>query len=323
MDESTVAIAGAANGVTIGIPVFNEQDRIERAVRSAASQCERLVVADNASTDNTERICRGLLAEFPHMEYIRHACNLGALENWYFLLSITSSPYFMTLGSHDYIDENFIETVRGVLAADPSVVLAAGGLCYEYESEEVAGPSRDVAFGAWTAGRHDDPAVRVRSFLFDRVRLPWAMYGVFRTDAYKACFTRDIPPYGVDTVFLAKIAYRGKIVVVNDTSYHAWIRCSNEPRSTYVERLIGKKEGEGVRKYMRNAMRVALFEVMLDSEQPATGGERVALRYKAMERFGMFKRKGFDLWFYVLYAPVKLARKFRRFRQKVGGGCAA
>ncbi|MBT8120914.1 MAG: glycosyltransferase, partial [Gammaproteobacteria bacterium] len=41
------------NGLTIGIPVYNEKDRIERAIRSAAPQCEKLIVSDNASSDGT------------------------------------------------------------------------------------------------------------------------------------------------------------------------------------------------------------------------------------------------------------------------------
>lgn len=319
MISSSATNAGLPNGVTIGIPVYNEQDRVERAIRCAAPQCERLVVADNASTDATEVVCRRLAAEYPHMEYVRHERNLGALENWYFLLSVTDSPYFMTLGSHDFIDDNFIETLRGVLEADPLVMLAAGGLCYEYESEAAPGPTRDSGFGAWEAGRQDDPASRVRSFLFDEVRLPWAMYGLFRADAYTECFTRDLPPYGIDVIFLAKIAHRGKIVVVEDTHYHAWIRSSGDTRSTYVERLIGKKERVGVRKRMRNAMRAAMFNVLLDSERPATFSERLALRYRAMSRFGTFRKSSVDPWFYVLFVPVKAARKLRRVRRSVLG----
>lgn len=319
MNGSTPAADGRQNGVTIGIPVYNEQDRIERAIHCAAPQCERLVVADNASTDGTESICRRLELIYPHLEYVRHTHNIGALENWHFLLSVTESPYFMTLGSHDFIEDNFIETLRGVLESDPSVMLAAGSLCYEYESPEDSGPTTDGNFNTWAAGAQEDPAKRLRSLLFDEVRLPWAMYGVFRTQAYKECFTRDIPPYGVDTIFLAKIIRRGKIIVTNDTHYHAWIRARKDVSSTYLERLLGSKARNRVRKRMRNAMRVAMFDLLLDSESPATFSGRQMLRQEAMTRFGTFKLDGIDPWFFLLYVPVKLARKWKRLRRLIAG----
>ncbi|MCP5300203.1 MAG: glycosyltransferase family 2 protein [Chromatiaceae bacterium] len=313
---ATAADRGRANGVTIAIPVYNEQDRVERAIRSAAPQCERLIVADNASTDGTAAVCERLLAEYPNMEYVRHEHNLGALENWYYLLSVTRSSYFMTLGSHDFIDDDFIATLLPIFEADDAVMLASAGLRYEYDDgDETAG--RDIrAFSAWRSGMHDDPVVRLRSFFFDDVNLLWTMYGLFRADAYKDCFTRDLPVYGADVVFLARIARRGKIAITDATTYHAWRRSTRDTRSAYVERMVGQKKGVATRKRMRNEMLAAMFEVLSDTERPPTLVERLRLRFKAMTKFGTFRQRGPDLPFFALYVPVKLARKYRRLARR-------
>ena len=301
------------NGVTIGIPVFNEELRIERAVRCAAPQCDRLIVADNASSDGTQAVCRRLQREFPNMDYVRHGYNMGALENWHFILEATETPFFMTLGSHDYIDGDFIETLLRVLVSDDSVVLAAGGLSPQNEmnSHEVS------VFNAWQAGLQEDAADRVRSLLFDRAHLAWAIYGLFRTEAYKACFTRDLPPYGIDVVFLAKIAMRGKIAILADAQYHAWTRNKGDETSGYVERILGRKENSGNQLTMRNTLRVALFDILSTAEAPSGILSALALRFQTMVRFGTFKRTGGDIPYYALYLPVKIVRKFDRLSRAV------
>jgi len=308
--STPVPTSGQRNGVTIGIPVFNEQDRIERAIRCAAPQCERLVVADNASTDATETICRRLATEYTHLEYVRHEQNMGSLENWHFLLSVTDSPYFMTLGSHDYIDANYIDTLLAIMLADDSVIVAVGNLCFEYE--EGSGPNTDEAFNAWEGGIQENAAARVRSFIFDDAQLAWLMQGLFRTHEYKTHFTRDLPPYGIDAVFLATILQHGKIVVSPATRYHAWIRHSKGNHPSYLERLIGKKSRSSKRNRMRNNMRAALYKVLLGSEEPSTLLDITRLRFQVMTRLGTFKLNDTDPMFYLLYIPVKLARKLRR-----------
>lgn len=296
------------NGVTIGIPVFNEDGRIERAIRSAAPQCERLIVADNASTDATGEICQRLLNAFPNMEYFRHDRNIGALQNWHFLLNETRSDYFMTLGSHDYIDPDFIQTLLVKLEADSNRVLAAGGLILDYDdrSEGIG------AFNNWKQGLQDEAVDRVWSLLFDRAHLAWAIYGLFKTDVYKQCFTQDLPPYGIDVVFLAKVAKQGKIAIVDTTSYHAWIRRKDDDKTGYVERILGKKAKPGKEKNMRNELRVALFDILASCVPKKGTWANLTLRYQVMVRFGTFTKPGTDMAFYLLYLPVKIARKFGR-----------
>ena len=172
------------NGLTIGIPVYNEEERIERAIRCAGHQCEKLIVADNASTDDTGAICQKLLPEFPNMEYIRNPENVGAINNWFRILEKTETPYIMFLGSHDHIDKDYVGKVLLVMNSDASIEVATGELHFDYESRT----ERVASYNNWTGGMNDDAYSRVRAFLFCRAHLAWGAYGIFRTASFKRCF---------------------------------------------------------------------------------------------------------------------------------------
>jgi glycosyltransferase involved in cell wall biosynthesis len=306
------------NSVTIGIPVYNEQDRIEQAIRSAAPQCGRLIVADNASTDKTESICRSLQLSYPNMEYFRHATNLGSLENWHFLISNADTPYFMTLGSHDTIEAGFIDTLLETLSSDSAIALAAGGLFYNYEFDPSSVLRPDVGFNNWKGGIDPSPAQRVKSFLFADARLPWAMYGLFRTEVYKKCFTRDLPLDGLDLVFLAKIAQHGKVVINQHARYYAWVRSVEDTREKYAERISGSKENAKQLLKMKIARRTEIHKILTNSLQPKSFFARLKLRFEAMARFGPYKLPSSDPWFYLLFLPSKVVGEARRLKRRVG-----
>lgn len=304
------------NGLTIGIPVYNEEDRVAHAIRSAAHQCERLIVADNASTDRTETVCRSLLREFPNMEYIRHARNLGAKGNWVHILGMTATPYLMFLGSHDHIDGNFTDTVLPALVNDTTVEVATGELYFDYgtRTEQVA------AYCNWAGGMQESPRARVCSFLYDRAPLVWGAYGIYRTVTFRRWFTDALPVYGIDVIFLARILKAGRFRIVHGAGYHAWVKSGNEAKSAYLERVVARKHASGERLALRNEFRLAQHDAIAEFYPAASPWKRLALRYRSMVRFGMFRTAGTDPLFYLLYLPVKLARKLERLARRTRRG---
>jgi glycosyltransferase involved in cell wall biosynthesis len=66
--------------INIGMPVYNGAEFLHRAVDSLLSQTEgnfELLISDNASTDDTEAICREYLKRDPRVRYVRHERNRG------------------------------------------------------------------------------------------------------------------------------------------------------------------------------------------------------------------------------------------------------
>jgi len=306
---------GLYTGVTIGIPVFNEEKLIRRAAESIVGQCERLIIADNASSDGTQQVCLDLAREFPNIEYIRHAQNRGSLENWHFLLSKAETPYFMVLGSHDFVAPNFIRTLKQLLDSDSNAVLAAAALHFQQHMPEEGNVIKDSVFSSWTNGALDEVIHRVRSTVFDDVNLSWAMYGLYRAEVYKRCFTRDLPIVGGDNVFLCKVSTFGKILISNETAYYAQSR-ERDTGHDYVLRITANSKTSKSYKKIKSQRRIQMYHILNSVEQPKSFLKGALLRYRFMSRHGTFKIEKFDLMFFLLIIPSKIASEIRRAVRK-------
>jgi len=113
--------------VTIVIPTYRRPDRLRRAVQSALSQKYtniRVVVFDNASSDDTAEVMRDLQLGDPRVEYVCHDRNIGMIENFNFALASINTPFFAFLSDDDYLLDNFIEDSMHAFDAHPKVQVA-------------------------------------------------------------------------------------------------------------------------------------------------------------------------------------------------------
>lgn len=113
--------------VAIGMPVFNGENYIADAIESVLAQTFQdfeLVIADNASTDATESICRAYAARDFRIRYYRNACNRGAGYNYELVYRLSSpTDYFKWLAHDDRIAPTFLAKAVAALDADPAAVL--------------------------------------------------------------------------------------------------------------------------------------------------------------------------------------------------------
>ena len=116
--------------VSIGMPVFNGGVTIRDALESLLAQTFtdfELIISDNGSTDDTEKICREYDAKDERIRYVRQPKNRGAAANWAFLLDQAVGEYFMWAAHDDLWDSSYIYELTSVLDADSSVGLAFSG----------------------------------------------------------------------------------------------------------------------------------------------------------------------------------------------------
>jgi glycosyltransferase involved in cell wall biosynthesis len=114
--------------VSIGIPVFNMQATVARAIDSVLAQTFgdfELLVSDNVSSDGTEAICREYAARDGRIRYTRQPARIGVLENFRYVLDAAVAPYFMWLSADDFVLPSLLERAVGVLDARPDVVCVA------------------------------------------------------------------------------------------------------------------------------------------------------------------------------------------------------
>jgi glycosyltransferase involved in cell wall biosynthesis len=112
--------------VSIGLPVYNRERFLRQSLDALLHQTFTdfdLIISDNASTDETEQICREYARGDRRVRYHRNQSNIGAPRNFNQTFALSSAKYFKWATSDDLCAPQFLELALGVLEGDPAVVL--------------------------------------------------------------------------------------------------------------------------------------------------------------------------------------------------------
>jgi glycosyltransferase involved in cell wall biosynthesis len=103
--------------LSIGMPVYNGQKFIEEAICSILSQefsDFELIISDNASSDQTETICKHLCGKDKRIIYFRQESNIGALRNFEFVLDQARGRFFMWAACDDLWSHNWTNDLLAI-----------------------------------------------------------------------------------------------------------------------------------------------------------------------------------------------------------------
>jgi len=117
---------GSKPKLSIGLPVFNGEKYLKEALDSILNQTFsdfELIISDNASTDQTEQICREYAAKDGRIRYYRNEKNIGAPKNFNRVFELSSSEYFKWAPHDDVLAPTLLQKCVNVLDNDPAVVL--------------------------------------------------------------------------------------------------------------------------------------------------------------------------------------------------------
>jgi glycosyltransferase involved in cell wall biosynthesis len=112
--------------VSIGMPVYNGIPFLKETLDSILAQTFHdfeLIISDNASTDETEEICRAYAAKEKRIRYYRQQENQGAAWNHNHVVELATGEYFKWQSHDDLCHPQFVEKCVRILDRDPSVVL--------------------------------------------------------------------------------------------------------------------------------------------------------------------------------------------------------
>jgi glycosyltransferase involved in cell wall biosynthesis len=187
--------------LTIGIPTYNRSAFLRAALASALQQTSKevkIVVLDNASTDDTEKMVR----EYgPRVRYERNTSNIGLNANFNRLVEYCDTEYFSWLQDDDCLHPAFAERALGALRSDSSVkvysayALVSHGMLSHYKPQ-VYGPPFPVDFLGSSGVRIYDGRLLAPFSLFMSVTFP--PVAAFRTEDLRA-YLRN--PTGMTTLF--------------------------------------------------------------------------------------------------------------------------
>lgn len=115
--------------VDIVVPCYQYGHFLRECVASVLTQEVsdlRVLIIDNASTDNTLEVARELAAEDNRVEVVAHRSNLGHLASFNEGIDWASASYFMVLCTDDLLAPSCLSRAVSIMEQHPEVVLTYG-----------------------------------------------------------------------------------------------------------------------------------------------------------------------------------------------------
>ena len=199
--------------VSIGVPVFNGQVYLRRALDSMLAQDYQdyeVIISDNASTDDTAEIAREYAARDSRFRYFRNESNLGAAPNFNRVFELSRGEFFKWLSCDDECHPEMLSRCLDVLSqAPPSVALVYPQCEIIDERSNSLGPLFEHV-----RSRSRLPHQRLARVLF-KVHTVLSLLGVIRSTylrrtRMRGSFIKD------DRVLLAELALLGEIWEIPD-----------------------------------------------------------------------------------------------------------
>lgn len=197
--------SGRIPAVSIGMPVYNGGSCIRAALESLIAQTFtdfELIISDNASTDDTEPICREYAARDARICYIRHEKNRGASANFRFVLDQARGEFFMWAACDDVRSPDFVSVNLDFLRNHPDFVASTSPVRFEN------GEFDETKMG--DASLAGEMPQRMAGF-FTGWHANGRFYSLMRKDALKDCRAIDAHFFGADWAVVLHLARKGKL----------------------------------------------------------------------------------------------------------------
>jgi len=252
--------------VTVGVPVRNGArflcDTLDSLLRQTYSNFE-LIISDNASSDNTDKIAIAYASADKRVRYHRHEKNVGISGNYNYLASAARGTYFKWAAGDDLCEPTFLARCVDILDNNADVVLAYAKTRF---IDDTGAPLE-----------YSDPGFDLRSSSAkDRLKYVifaghWvnAIFGLIRTSTLRQ--TRLLPKYaGGDYPFLGELAVRGKLVEVPEPLFVRRIHSDASSQNTRNPALLTQMwTGTVVRSFPNWSRSHDHFKTIVNSEMPA------------------------------------------------------
>lgn len=210
------------------MPVYNGEQFIAESIKCVLNQTYphlELIISDNASTDNTEKICRQFAKEDKRIIYMRNQTNIGAAKNYNHAFGHTQGPYFRWHNADDLCSPKLHELCLAVLMENPDTVLCYGKTKL-IDDHGIIIKNYDDNLNLRQTKAYD----RFQAF-FKQVGLTNVIYGLMRRSAVaKTALMGNGNYFASDTNFMAEMTLHGKFY---ELSEHLFSRRMHEKASSW------------------------------------------------------------------------------------------
>lgn len=198
--------------ISIGMPVYNGNPSIECAIEALLSQTFKdfeLIISDNSSIDDTHLICEKFIRRDDRIRYIRQNINIGAVENFKFVLHAARGKFFMWAAHDDIWSKDYLD--------DAMQLLKDSNLSFVFPKYELKSIffnySKKISPEIFKFVEEPDKKTRIIKFMLLHYRAHSAniVYSVFRTEFIKTVLDiHDISSDGLFGLVVLSLG-RGKV----------------------------------------------------------------------------------------------------------------
>lgn len=215
--------------VTIGLPAYNSEKFIHRAMDSLLGQTLNdftLIISDDASEDTTQDICTKYAAADGRVRYIRQPKNLGRSENFRFLVYQADTPFFMWAAHDDWWDHNFLKNLTDALMSDKDQKYGLA-FCSARRINPDESLKEEIIFSGNNAMTDQSHAAIFRRMVSNEI-IHLTFNGLWRTNFIKKLISRPVAKsVKWDRTLMAEAALGTRFISIEPV--------------LYVKRIIGPK----------------------------------------------------------------------------------
>jgi glycosyltransferase involved in cell wall biosynthesis len=235
LNDNPLASPKLTPAVSIGLPVYNGETYLERAIDSLLGQSFsdfELIICDNASVDRTAQICLGYASRDARVRYLRNARNLGAGPNFDMCFRHSRGEFFQWAAHDDMFAPTYLERAVAALRGQPDATLCTVGIV-EIGANGAAIRTYDTPLHGMESA---DPVARFAAVIHTRHQCE-DFFGLYRRSALidsglVGAFV------GSDRVLLAEMAIRGPWVHLTEPLF---LHREHAERATRAVLLVDRK----------------------------------------------------------------------------------
>lgn len=214
--------------ISIGVPIYNAEKFLYERINSLLDQTYEnleIIISDNASSDNSQKICEKFAKNDIRIKYIRQKKNMGAMWNFVHVLENASGKYFTWAAADDLILPEYLENTISILENKTDIACCTSQLeLFGPQTEYLKMKKSDSYFKKIknkilqrygylnTFPTEGDFTKRLHQF-FKNARHNQIFYSVYRTEQIKKCVVKD-PFILHDTATIINILEYGNLYVV-------------------------------------------------------------------------------------------------------------
>jgi glycosyltransferase involved in cell wall biosynthesis len=217
--------------VTIGLPVYNGEASIKRALGSLIDQDYpnvEIIVSDNASTDATLKICRRILRGRPNARVIAQPINRGPHANFEAVVREAGGEFFMWAADDDVWRPHFVSSLVTELLEHPEACVAMCGVERRREDDSPF----DIVRFVGELSPNGMPPSRLGPMTMS-AKFNLFIYGLFRTEILKKGIGEFPRALGGDRMFVTQFALAHQFRYVDELQYLRTHRADHD--RAYVE----------------------------------------------------------------------------------------